>query len=368
MGYIGNGPYQGVLTGGNIQDGTVETTDLADGAVTTVKISDASVTATKLAAGAAVPSQSGQSGKYLTTDGSTASWDAPFEGGVVINESGADVDFRVESDTSTHALFVNAGLNSVRVKDSSNNYTNIPFVVSGSGSQSVSSGVQNTAIALFHAGNDGLAIGRNTSTPYGIWMQSGYNLDLGYKYPITLNPVGGNVGIGNVYNPSQKLHVDGSIIASGIYLGGTGAANYLDDYEEGTVANNYIFTNTGNLGTSGALGTNYIKYVKIGKVVHVHGQLGWTNNHGNTGASARFSLPYAVDSQMRGGLAFGLVTDINFAGGTGQDSLSIVPEIGSAYAYFLHANDSSGHTHLSGAFFTSNSHRTITFSGSYLTS
>jgi len=74
MGYIGNGPYQGVLTGGNIQDGTVETTDLADGAVTTVKIADASVTATKLAAGAAVPSQSGQSGKYLTTDGSTASW------------------------------------------------------------------------------------------------------------------------------------------------------------------------------------------------------------------------------------------------------------------------------------------------------
>jgi len=107
MGYIGNAPYQGVLTGGNIQDGTVETTDLADGAVTTGKINDqavtpvkmhntldlssktltlpsgavgtgniadGAVTAAKLAAGAAVPSQSGQSGKYLTTDGTTASW------------------------------------------------------------------------------------------------------------------------------------------------------------------------------------------------------------------------------------------------------------------------------------------------------
>jgi len=74
MGYIGNGPYQGVLTGGNIQDGTVETTDLADGAITTVKINDGAVTAAKLASGAAVPDQSGQSGKYLTTDGSTASW------------------------------------------------------------------------------------------------------------------------------------------------------------------------------------------------------------------------------------------------------------------------------------------------------
>ena len=165
MGYIGNAPYQGVLTGGNIQDGTVETTDLADGAVATqkladtavtagklhttldlsaktvtlpdgsvtnakiasgvdasklttgtlpsarladgsvtdakiasgvdasklttgtlpsarladgsiatAKLADGSVTAAKLAAGAAVPSQSGQSGKFLTTNGTTASW------------------------------------------------------------------------------------------------------------------------------------------------------------------------------------------------------------------------------------------------------------------------------------------------------
>jgi len=123
MGYIGNGPYQGVLTGGNIQDGTVETTDLADGAVTTVKIADASVTATKLAAGAAVPSQSGQSGKYLTTDGSTASWDAPFEGGVVINESGADVDFRIESDTNANAFFLDGATGNVGISTSSPQYT-----------------------------------------------------------------------------------------------------------------------------------------------------------------------------------------------------------------------------------------------------
>jgi len=94
MGYIGNAPYQGVITGANIQDGTVDTADIANDAVTTVKITDANitegklnagavtttkiadgaVTAAKLAAGAAVPSQTGQSGKYLTTDGSTASW------------------------------------------------------------------------------------------------------------------------------------------------------------------------------------------------------------------------------------------------------------------------------------------------------
>jgi len=100
MGYIGNGPYQGVLTGGNIQDGTVETTDLADGAITTVKINDGAVTAAKLASGAAVPDQSGQSGKYLTTDGSTASW------GTV------DLSTKVSKtgDTMTGDLIVNTSL------------------------------------------------------------------------------------------------------------------------------------------------------------------------------------------------------------------------------------------------------------------
>lgn len=42
--------------------------------VVTTSIVDGAVTAVKLAAGAAVPSQTGNTGKYLTTDGTTASW------------------------------------------------------------------------------------------------------------------------------------------------------------------------------------------------------------------------------------------------------------------------------------------------------
>jgi hypothetical protein len=57
-GYIGRG--QPV----SVEDNSIETADIVDGAVT----------AAKLAAGAAVPSQTNQSGKYLTTDGTDASW------------------------------------------------------------------------------------------------------------------------------------------------------------------------------------------------------------------------------------------------------------------------------------------------------
>lgn len=85
MGYIGNKPAQGLFDTQNIKDGGVQTADIANSAVTESKIADGSiqtaklangaVTAAKLAEGAAVPSQTGQAGKYLTTNGVTASWD-----------------------------------------------------------------------------------------------------------------------------------------------------------------------------------------------------------------------------------------------------------------------------------------------------
>jgi hypothetical protein len=52
----------------------IVTASIASGAVETEDIQDGAVTAPKLAAGAAVPDQTGNSGKFLTTDGTNASW------------------------------------------------------------------------------------------------------------------------------------------------------------------------------------------------------------------------------------------------------------------------------------------------------
>lgn len=57
-----------------VSAGSVTATEIADGAITAAKISDATITAAKLAPGAAVPDQSGNSGKALVTDGSNLSW------------------------------------------------------------------------------------------------------------------------------------------------------------------------------------------------------------------------------------------------------------------------------------------------------
>ena len=63
-----------VIVAADLAANSVTVSEITDNAVTTAKIADASVTAAKLAAGAAVPDQSGHSGQFLTTDGTTADW------------------------------------------------------------------------------------------------------------------------------------------------------------------------------------------------------------------------------------------------------------------------------------------------------
>ena len=80
---------------------------------------------------------------------------------------------------------------------------------------------------------------------------------------------------------TDGIAVTGSVTSSdGIYLGGTAAANKLDDYEEG-------IHNTTIAATSGtptiASSENSLSYVKIGSIVHINGQLGTTNCGGCSG-------------------------------------------------------------------------------------
>ena len=67
--------------------------------------------------------------------------------------------------------------------------------------------------AAFMRGQDiGLAIGQYASSPYGTWLQSIKTNDT--TYPLSLNPLGSNVGIGTS-SPVYKLDVSGDIRATG---------------------------------------------------------------------------------------------------------------------------------------------------------
>jgi hypothetical protein len=96
------------------------------------------------------------------------------------------------------------------------------------------------------------------------------------------------------YNNSKKFETTatGIAVTGGVAIGGTGAANTLDDYEEGTY--------TGTLTpASGSLalysGHDTLSYTKIGRMVHVQGKLTVQTNSSATGAT-NMNLPFTVGS------------------------------------------------------------------------
>ena len=79
-----------------------------------------------------------------------------------------------------------------------------------------------------------------------------------------------------------------------IYVGGTGSANKLDDYEEG----DHTVTLTGSSGqtdVSTYSSENKLSYNKIGNLVIVKGRVRVETN--SYSGSLRVSLPYTVDAQ-----------------------------------------------------------------------
>ena len=96
-----------------------------------------------------------------------------------------------------------------------------------------------------------------------------------------LNATG--LGIGTS-SPSQKLDVVGSIeVSDGIYIGGTGTANKLDDYEEGTF--------TPNIGGSATYSAQAGHYRKIGNMVFANFQI-QINVKGTGNGSQLAGLPF----------------------------------------------------------------------------
>ena len=57
-------------------------------------------------------------------------------------------------------------------------------------------------------------------------------------------------------------------LSGGVYLGGTGAANYLDDYEEGTWTP--VWTDSGGGTYTGTLGAMNGRYTKVGRICYFY--------------------------------------------------------------------------------------------------
>jgi hypothetical protein len=104
----------------------------------------------------------------------------------------------------------------------------------------------------------------------------------------------GNVGIGTS-SPATALSVVGDITTTGgVYLGGTGAANKLDDYEEGTWTPSYG-------GSTGDPTATYINqhgnYTKVGNTVSFTLEVRTSAISGGSGSLLVKGLPFTANAR-----------------------------------------------------------------------
>jgi len=233
-------------------------------------------------------------------------------GGAVFNEGGADVNFRVESDTLTHALFVDGANGNVGI---SNGSPNRNLHISG-GAADVAFGITNSATGT--AATDGFSITIENPTPdVAIRQRENNNMKF-----LTNN------------TERMRIHNNGVVSASaGVALGvGTAntASNVLDDYEEGTWTPAIVgLSNTPNFHNKVG------RYTKIGRVctVQFFAQTAGGPNPTFSNANAVFTisgLPFSVYGHGYTGSQGSLsAQSFNFNGGnntynvTGQVSPSV---------------------------------------------
>ena len=96
----------------------------------------------------------------------------------------------------------------------------------------------------------------------------------------------GVMNIGSTSYRFKDLYLSG-----GVYLGGTGSANKLDDYEEGT----WTPVMTGSTGSAGSASTTVYgaRYTKVGNLVTVMCYIRWSNVGSYSGNAAIAGLPFA---------------------------------------------------------------------------
>ena len=164
-----------------------------------------------------------------------------------------------------------------------------------------------TLIQLTKDGTTVGSIGNNGNRPYFASTNCGIRLGAADLLPATsVGVISDNVvSLGSSSGRFKDLY-----LSSGVYLGGTGAANKLDDYEEGDYeAAVTMGSGTLTLNTS----FNRLSYTKVGRLVTVTGLLIASAASG-LGGSVRINLPFTSASLTgRAGDSAGSISVVNSA-------------------------------------------------------
>ena len=238
-------------------------------------------------------------------------------GAIVFNEAGADLDFRVESDGNANMLFVDGGNDRVHINGStgtrelnvSGNNTRIGIYSTNNstGAGQLQFGdADNEQIGRILYEHDGNQMSFYTNNVQRLLIDSTGFFDVastGNDIARFSGPNSGGLTIRNATANEVIIHTatsDALIVGTagnnerfrvtdaGIHIGGTGAANAFDDYEEGT------WTPTNLNGSNAVATTHKAIYVKIGNIVHVFCDITYASSPADTSqANALSGIPFS---------------------------------------------------------------------------
>lgn len=220
-------------------------------------------------------------------------------------------------------------------------------------------------VARYRKGVSSKGIFRIDSDLFNIYgpSQSGILFDTNAIVPV--NTSGSGAGSDNTTNLGKSAaRWKDLYLSGGLYVGGTGAANKLDDYEEGTWTP--VFADATSGGNTGTLTVDKATYTKIGNIVNLELGVVFTSTSGMTTVNQAVirGLPFTAKdttsfSGTVGSAAYGAITNpsagagghqpfiadntavmtfrSSISGGTGQPELMTIADInggtGNPYIY-----------------------------------
>jgi len=119
-------------------------------------------------------------------------------------------------------------------------------------------------------------------------------------------------------------------LSGGVYLGGTGAANKLDDYEEGT------WTPVWTSSTSTVVVHSAV-YTKVGNLVTVHAYISNISPATNTSSQNITGLPFTCSSSSHYGTG-----NIVYSGSADVEGIGVLVNANSSFCYFHYIDGTSG--------------------------
>jgi hypothetical protein len=171
----------------------------------------------------------------------------------------------------------------------------------------------------------------------------------------------GTIDLGGSGNRFKDLYLSG-----GVYLGGTGSANYLEDYEEGTW-DPFYHGSTGNPTCTYDVQAGY--YTKVGRQVTCHGRLRTDAVSGGSGLLSIGGLPF-TSMNVNGNGSGGTVTIgsyLAFKSGEFAPKMGYVTEQTTTALLRYEANDNSAGNCEVDALNNTTNDNDILFSISYIT-